>query len=397
MKICLLEPYDTGSHAAWLRGYSASSRYEAAPLTMTGQFWKWRMQGGAVTLARLFRERALRADLILASDMLDLGAFLALTRDLTYATPTALYMHENQLTYPLRPGEKRDLHYGFINYTSMLCAQRIFFNSQYHLDSWFDELPRLLKHFPDYNELPTLAALRARSEVLPLGLDLARFNAYRTSPPTPSPRIHGEGDAPVAPSPSCEERHGTARPPLIIWNHRWEYDKNPAEFFQALYTLAAEGYDFRVALLGEHFVGAPPEFEEARARLEGRIVQFGYAESFADYARWLWQGDIVVSTALHDFFGAAVVEAIYCGCWPILPERLAYPQFIPPEHRAACLYRDHEGLLARLRWAIAHVEALRATSLRGAVEQYDWSMMAGVYDARMEELVRYSHPPKNSH
>ena len=37
------------------------------------------------------------------------------------------------------------------------------------------------------------------------------------------------------------------------------------------------------------------------------------------------------------------------------------------------------------------------SSLRGAVEQYDWSMMAGVYDARMEELVRYSHPPQNSH
>ncbi|MCS7260956.1 MAG: DUF3524 domain-containing protein, partial [Anaerolineae bacterium] len=77
----------------------------------------------------------------------------------------------------------------------------------------FAELPRLLKHFPDYNELETIEALRAKSTVLPLGIDLTRLDAFR---------------------PAARKRPNT--PPLILWNHRWEYDKNPCEFFEALYA-----------------------------------------------------------------------------------------------------------------------------------------------------------------
>ena len=115
MHIALLEAYDTGSHAAWARGYAAHSAHQISLLTLEGRFWKWRMHGGAVTLARRLRELARQPDLILASDMLDLTTLLSLTRDRTHRTPVALYMHENQLTYPTRPGEKRDLHYGYIN------------------------------------------------------------------------------------------------------------------------------------------------------------------------------------------------------------------------------------------------------------------------------------------
>jgi len=363
MRICLLEPYYTGSHSAWVNGYAAHSEHEVTPLALTGQFWKWRMHGGAVTLARLFRERAIEADLLLASDMLDLSTFLALTRDLTHDTPAAYYMHENQLTYPMRPAEKRDLHYGFINYASMLCAKRVYFNSQYHLVSWFEELPRLLKHFPDYNELPTIAMLRERSEVLPLGLSLSKLDQYR-------PRAARIG------------------PALILWNHRWEYDKNPGEFLQALYELAERGLDFRVALLGEAFVRVPPEFEEARQRLGDRIVQFGYVDSFADYARWLWQADIVVSTAIHDFFGSAVVEAMYCDCLPILPWRLTYPQFVPQPLRSRCLYRDHREMLALLAQAVEQPAATRTTSLRASVAGYDWAVLSPEYDRRLGSLLR---------
>ncbi len=358
MRIALLEPYDTGSHGAWLRGLAEHSVHDVVPLTLTGQFWKWRMHGGAVTLARHYREQGIAADALLATDMLDLTTFLALTRDVTVSLPCALYMHENQLTYPLRPGEKRDLHYGFINYASMLCARQIWFNSPFHLESWFDELPRLLKHFPDHTELSTVAALRGRSSVLPLGLDLSRLARLKPA----------------------EERSG---PPLIVWNHRWEYDKNPAEFMQALYVLAERGLEFEVAILGEAFVQVPPEFEEACARLGGRIVQFGYAESLADYARWLWHGDVIVSTAIHDFFGAAVVEGIYCGCHPVLPWRLAYPHLIPPAHHERVLYRDFDGLVERLATCIT---GQGRVDLSAYVARYDWPAVAPLYDAALASL-----------
>ena len=88
---------------------------------------------------------------------------LALLRDVAPRLPVALYFHENQLTYPPPPGTKRDLHYGWINYASSLVADRIFFNSEHHRREWYDELPRLLKHFPDYTNLETIEGLKAKA------------------------------------------------------------------------------------------------------------------------------------------------------------------------------------------------------------------------------------------
>jgi len=49
MQILLVEPYDTGSHGVWMRGYQAHSAHDVRILSLEGQFWQWRMQGGAAT------------------------------------------------------------------------------------------------------------------------------------------------------------------------------------------------------------------------------------------------------------------------------------------------------------------------------------------------------------
>jgi glycosyltransferase involved in cell wall biosynthesis len=383
MKILLIEPYYTGSHQAWADGYQAHSRHEIELLTLPGRFWKWRMQGGALTLARQALELDSQPDLILASDMLNLPVFLSLhdglvAKDLTSADrarlsnlPVAFYFHENQLTYPLQPGEKRDLHYGFINFVSALRADAVFFNSAYHLDTFFDELPRLLKHFPDYTELWAVDGLRTKSRVLPLGLDLSRF----------------AGHALVG---AAADQQADSRRPVILWNHRWEYDKDPETFFRAIYALAGEaadsGPDFGLIILGESFRNEPAEFLVARDRLAQHLLHFGYAQDRAAYARLLGQADIVVSTALHEFFGAAVVEACYCGCFPVLPRRLAYPELIPEEYHARCLYEDFGGLLGRLRRALHRVEETRAFSLQPHMARFDWTRMAPLYDEVLEQV-----------
>ncbi|MEJ2209757.1 MAG: DUF3524 domain-containing protein [Anaerolineae bacterium] len=368
MNVWLIEPYYTGSHRAWADGYRAHSRHHVRLLTLPGRFWKWRMQGGAVTLARRAGRLKQPPDVILASDMLNLPLFLAMAGERLASVPVVLYFHENQLTYPLQPGEKRDLHYGFLNWASALRAEAVCFNSAYHRDEFLGELPRLLKHFPDYIELWSVEAIQGRARVLPLGLDLARFDELRPGSPGGQPKPD-------------------AVRPVIVWNHRWEYDKDPATFFRALYALDDEGHDFGLILLGEVFRNRPDEFLEARQRLGNRILHFGYAEEAADYGRLLWQADVVVSTALHEFFGAAVVEACYCGCYPVLPRRLSYPELIPAEHHAACLYDDFEGLLERLRWALSHAGELRRFSLAPAMAAYDWSIMAPRYDDLLESVT----------
>ncbi len=330
------------------------------------------MHGGAVTLARKFLASDLRPDLILTTDMLDLTTFLALTRPRTAPIPTAIYFHENQLTYPWSPTDRdiaqnRDKHYGFINYVSALAADVVLFNSGYHRDSFLTALPTLLKHFPDYRELQTVEQIRAKSQVLPLGLDLRQLDEFGP----------GQTD-------KNEDKNGK---PLLLWGHRWEYDKGPAEFFEALTILSDRGLDFDLAVLGENFSQQPQVFLAARERLARHIVQFGYVESGAEYARWLWRADILPVTSHQDFFGASLVEALYCDTLPLLPKRLAYPDLIPAEFHPRCFYDDFEDLLARLSQAITDIDQTRRFSLRPVVAQYDWQEQSQRYDELLQGLV----------
>jgi glycosyltransferase involved in cell wall biosynthesis len=376
MKILLLAPYCGGSHRTWAEGYVAHSNHDVTLLSLAARFWKWRMQGGAVTLAEQARTLDHRPDAILASDMLNLPAFLALTRDFLADVPTALYCHENQLTYPFPPGEKRDLTYGMINWLSMLAADRVFFNSNYHLEDWFRALPNMLKHFPDHPHLHLVDGVRSKARVLPVGCDLSRLDAVPSASSAPS----ANNERPVSSDPH--------EPPLILWNQRWEYDKDPETFFRALYALDEAGLDFRAALAGRSYRQTAPEFEAARQRLGNRVIHFGYAAR-EDYEALLRRADIVVSTAIHEFFGVAIVEAIYGGCFPVLPDRLSYPELIPRSRHSFCLYAGFDGLLARLRWALTHPDDVRALAeeLRPTVARFDWGEMAPIYDGQLASLA----------
>ncbi|WP_224982515.1 tRNA-queuosine alpha-mannosyltransferase domain-containing protein [Geomonas agri] len=367
MHIALVEPYCTGSHAAWATEYAAHSSHSVELFTLAGRNWKWRMHGGAVTLASRFLAAGARPDVILATDMLDLTTFLALTRPLSDGCPSAIYFHENQLTYPWSPGDpdpdsQRDLHYAFINYVSALAADAVLFNSRYHMNSFLGELPAFLKRFPDAVDLTSVDAIAAKSRVLPLGLDLGKLEPFR-------PEIAREAEA-----------------PLLLWNHRWEYDKAPEVFFEALYQLAEEGIEFRVAVLGESFGRVPAVFQQARERLGARVAEWGYQKSFGEYAQWLWRADILPVTSRQEFFGASVVQALYCGCQALLPDRLAYPEHVPDCSIEAVLYRNDESLVDRLRDMLTGVPKRRA-GLDGHVARYDWGRMASVYDEFFSGLV----------
>ena len=362
--ITLIEPFFTGSHAAWATEYAQHSEHNVDILSLSGNYWKWRMHGGAVTLERKLLASDAVPDLLLVTDMLDLTTFLALTRHKTASLPVVIYFHENQLCYPWSPKDrdilqKREHHYGFINYSSALAADLVVFNSTYHQKVFFDELPRFLKQFPDCNELGTVATIRGKSRVLPLGVDFQKFQNLELQQQRKEHRDHA---------------------PLILWNHRWEYDKNPDEFFQALFVLNEQGLDFRVAILGESFRQNYPIFETARMKLGNKVVHYGYAEEFLEYAQWLHRADIVPVTSHHDFFGASLVEALYCGCYPLLPKRLTYPELVPYKEYPELFYDDFQELIEKLTWSLHNIETIRLQNFRHCIEQYSWQNMAPEYD-----------------
>lgn len=368
LKICLVEPFFTGSHKRWAEELASRSRHKIDIFSLPGRHWKWRMHGSAITLAKKFQESGVQYDAILASDMLDLTVFLSCLRTETAATPVAVYFHENQLLYPWSPRDGdtkkgRDLHYAFINYSSALAADELYFNSDYHRISFLEALPGFLKRYPDFQNLNTVSEIQNKASTLWLGMDLKAFDTYRSP-----------------------NRGANADKPLIVWNHRWEYDKNPIGFFRILYGLLEKGIEFDLALLGEGFEEEPPYFREAKERLGSRIVHYGKAPLFSDYARILWEADISLVTSCQDFFGQSVVESIYCGCHPILPNRLAYPNYLDPSRWSQCYYDSEEEALDFTTEFIKSRAWKKPFPGADSVTQYDWDTQTSIYDSQLEQL-----------
>ncbi len=360
LNITLLEPFFSGSHRQWALGLQNHSSHNINILSLPGRHWKWRMHGGAISLAKQFNELKKNPDLILATSMLGLSTFLSLTRKKSATIPVAIYFHENQLTYPWSPQDrdvknKRNNHYAFINYTAALAADKVFFNSNYHKDSFLEALPNFLSQFPDKREKGNIELIKAKSEVLHLGVDLLRFDDFIDSEKEKEPEA------------------------VILWNHRWEYDKRPKAFFKTLFKLQDKGVKFKLIVLGEQNEMIPPIFDEAKKKLHSEILHWGYVDSFEDYARWLWRADILPVTSNQDFFGGSVVEAMYCDCFPILPNRLAYPEHIPKEIQRDYVYEEGE-LEMRLETAIENVMAVRQVDYQSLVKKYDWKSQIEKYD-----------------
>ncbi len=370
MNIALIEPFFGGSHRQWADALAARSGHHFEFFTLPGRHWKWRMHGAAITLADRLTQSAFRPDLILASDMLDLSLFLALLRKDLPEVPTALYFHENQLSYPWSPQDRdvqkgRDHHYAFINYSSALVADRVFFNSRYHLQSFWGRLPAFLNAFPPPANKENIEAIRAKSSVLPLGLDLARFDEAKKELQSPPERG------------------------VILWNHRWEYDKNPERFFRILKILKDRGVEFRLVVLGSKSDKYPVIFDEAKEIFKNELLHFGYCDDFESYAKWLCLSDILFVTSIQDFFGGSVVEAMYCNVKPLLPLHLAYPEHIPEVFHNSFFYKEEDDieLANKLQQRLFSLPLLRKQKTDHFVAHYDWKHQIDAYERAFEICV----------
>jgi glycosyltransferase involved in cell wall biosynthesis len=95
----------------------------------------------------------------------------------------------------------------------------------------------------------------------------------------------------------------------ILWNHRWEYDKRPDLFFEAVLELAEADIPFSISVVGESFDRCPEVFEEAKGKLGDRVRHWGFMESRDRYFELLCEADVVVSTTDHEFLGLSIIEA----------------------------------------------------------------------------------------
>lgn len=317
MRVLLLSAYEAVSHRYWANSLMAElTDVEWTLLSLPPRHFAWRIRGNP--LSWWLKEHATlsqRFDVVLATSMVDMATLVGLFPHLGQARKI-VYFHENQFAYPESSEQVPQVEAKMVNLYAALAADTLVFNTAYNRDSFFTGVRQFLKKMPE--NLPAAAPLerlRRSAKVLPVPLQ------------------------PLA------QRPDVAPPPRrIVWNHRWEYDKNPEDFFAVLFRLSEEGVPFELAVMGQRFRDEPAIFAEAQVRLAQHLVCWG-PQPEEQYQALLNGGGIVVSTTWHEFQGLAIMEAAQRGAWPLVPDRLCFPELYPDAYRYD---GTREGLYQRL-------------------------------------------------
>ena len=312
-RVWLLSAYRADSHAAWADWLLASQpQVDWQRLELPGRHFAWRIRGNP--LSWLDALPAGPPDLLLATSMVDLATLKGLHPQLA-GVPSLYYFHENQFAYPLSDRQSHWLEPRMVQLYGGLAADQLLFNSAFNRDSYLQGVATLLAQMPDAVPAGVVERLRQKSMICPV---------------------------PIEPVPADAERD----PQLVLWNHRWEHDKAPERFAEAMIALAAEDVPFRLALLGKRPRRVPPALARLREALPQRIVADGRLPQ-AEYRALLGHAWIAVSTARHEFQGLAMLEAASAGARPLVPDALCYPEQYAPAYRYPA--HDQQLLVARLR------------------------------------------------
>jgi glycosyltransferase involved in cell wall biosynthesis len=321
VRVLLLSAYDAQSHRSWHQCLTQGlADWQWTVLTLPPRHFSWRVRGNPLQWAVTERE-LLEApyDLLLATSMVDLATLCGLIPSLA-STPALLYFHENQFAYPEGASPHGLLEPQMVSVYSAMRAQQLLFNSDFNRCSFLKGCASLLAGFPDRVPAGIVEQFVEKSRVVPVPVEIA-----------------------VPANTAVRDRN---LPLQLLWNHRWEYDKGPAELLALAVALVASGTPFVLHVVGQQFRRQPPEFEAIKSTLEsaGALGQWGYLNKRSDYLALLARCDVVLSTALHDFQGLSVIEACAAGCTPVLPARLVYPEYFDDQF----LYADIEGALDKL-------------------------------------------------
>ena len=353
LRILAFESHDAGSHRQVRMELAGRGRHDWRWVTRPGRSWKWRMRTGAAELVQEAERSGLLGgewspDVIFATSLISMGDLVALLPPDLRSLPSVLYMHENQVAYPVRTemgaGGERDMHFPVTNLMSMLAADAVLWNSRWNLESFCSGISEVLEHCSDGMLTDSVSRIRARSSI--------------AWPPVAEPETNSEAG---------EVLHNA---PVIVWPHRWEHDKGPDELLDVARESRTGGMQLKWMLLGQCRGEVPGAMELFLDEFADDILHAGFVEDRRTYLSMLARADWVLSTARHEFFGIAAVEAILHGCLPWLPERLSYPEITP-----ACSHglspMQPPGNPAAIREACrSHLEPAVAPAAVAMIEQY---------------------------
>jgi glycosyltransferase involved in cell wall biosynthesis len=113
------------------------------------------------------------------------------------------------------------------------------------------------------------------------------------------------------------------REKIIIFPHRWDYEKRPGVFVDMMNELWERRQDFHVLITSSRRKQERPELGRARFPY---VVQESITKAM--YYHWLSMSRVFVSTTIEENFGLCLCEASILGCHPVVPNAFSHPEIL---------------------------------------------------------------------
>ncbi|MDP6652799.1 MAG: DUF3524 domain-containing protein [Gammaproteobacteria bacterium] len=370
-KILLLSAYDASSHRLWRqRLLQLFPQLNWTQLVLPPRHFNWRIRGNSLQWATTELKTLNQPyDLLIVTSMVDLSSLRGFVPALS-KIPTLIYFHENQFAYPAGEQHRENIEHQLVPLYSALCADVVVFNSWFNRQTFLEGARSLIQRLPEKFPDSILDKLQD-SQVIPVPID--------TGPLKPDPKKDTDSDSILE----------------VIWNHRWEYDKGIELLLALVKQVAAQQLPFRFHIVGEQFRQQPQQFVEINQTLaeHGKRTgisqgSFGFVPERNDYLALLQRCDVVLSTALHDFQGLAVQEAVAAGCTPLTPADLVYPEYLQPVFlfsRAPQQQATVQHILGKLL-AWQHLKACHEKLPMAGLEHYSMDNVGQQYARLFESM-----------
>lgn len=355
--ILFLESFYGGSHKSFADTIIDKSKYNIDLLTMPARHWKLRHAGSAFKFSEIISNRKInleKYDLIFTTSLID----LSLLKDLNNKLPPIVhYFHETQFHYPLSDGEVYDIHYGLGDLRNLISADKALFNSSYHLETFFKEAELKLRKLPDFIPVNLLNNLKNKCTVLYPPINCTINSSRKKNKTT-----------------------------IILWNHRWEHDKNPKLFLDFLNKLQNDDIQFKLLLLGERYKKTPDVFTTIINNFKKHIISDNYCKTYDDYLSYLDISDYVISSSNQENYGISVIEAVSRGAIPLLPNRLSYPEILADQFHNKLLYSDLDDLVVKFKKLLISDNENLVEQLTNSMKKYQAKDVLNNLDIIFQDL-----------
>ncbi|XP_054199915.1 tRNA-queuosine alpha-mannosyltransferase isoform X8 [Homo sapiens] len=410
MSILIIEAFYGGSHKQ-LVDLLQEELGDCVVYTLPAKKWHWRARTSALYFSQTIPISEHYRTLF-ASSVLNLTELAALRPDLG-KLKKILYFHENQLIYPVKKCQERDFQYGYNQILSCLVADVVVFNSVFNMESFLTSMGKFMKLIPDHRPKDLESIIRPKCQVIYFPIRFPDVSSTSTRVGT------GKEKGSVQ---TCAYLHSHVIE-LMPGQHKHSVQfYRKASFTPSVRFMPKHKTTHLKKMLGLKGNGGAVlsmalPFQPEQRDSEDLLKNFNSecdTHCGLDTARQEYLGnslrqesDLKKSTSsdnssshhgenkqnltvdpcdilggvdnqqrlLHIVWPHRWLEAVYCGCYPLCPKDLVYPEIFPAEY----LYSTPEQLSKRLQNFCKRPDIIRKHLYKGEIAPFSWAALHGKF------------------